>query len=277
MGYRFRGRKAAIVDRVLTGEARRYDASGMGGAKKSVFAVGARRARQDPAMRVEASRLLPSGAVTEERRSDIREILGTDLVLLPPGVGVVDIAAKCRTAVLVLLESAHVPWGKADLAEWLTGPYRETTSFASSREPAPSLAPPSLGAPSSRRGPVREQRIEEVLRETRAAAVDGFKRIAGEHPDLSFSYGVVYGRAVERCRDETGATGWLPVDRPGAKLSDRVLALIAADYFVRPADYLCLLAVCEMCERVTFDARSKARRACPLHRPSAPAMQRTIA
>jgi hypothetical protein len=213
--------------------------------------------------RSSARTLLERGTVTTERRSDIREIIGTNPMLLPDDMLVIDVASKCRSAVLMLLDSEHVPWGKPELAEWLTGPYRATTVFGTPRDPVASL-PPS----SARRGPIKEQRIEDLLREARAAALDAFKRIAGPHPDLGFSYSVVYGGAVERCIDETGATGWLPVDRDFMRLSDRVLALIAVDYFVRPADYLCLLSVCQTCDRVSFDARSKARKACHLHRVS---------
>jgi hypothetical protein len=237
--------------------------------KKSHLRVtrAARRARSHP--HCGGPDFAQARAVTTERRSDIREILGTNPHVLPEGVSTVDVATTCRSAVLMLLESAHVPWGKPELAEWLTGPYRATTSFGTPREVAP---PPS----SARRGPIKEQRIDNVLREARAEAIDAFKRIAGPHPDLGFSYAVVYGSAVERCVDDTGATGWLPVDRDFMRLADRVLALIAVDYFVRPADYLCLLSVCQTCDRITFDARAKAKRSCPLHRtPQKPEKQRT--
>jgi len=180
-------------------------------------------------------------------------------VLLPEGVAVTDVAARCRGAVLMLLESEHAPWGKAELAQWLTSAYRWPTSFAKSRE---------IGIPpSSRRMPIPVDRLDDLLAETRNEVHSAFARVA-ETTDISFSYAAIHGGFIERCQDETGTKGWVPVDRQGMRLSERAISLIAVDYLVRPADYLGLISVCKECQRVSFDALCRVRQACHRHRAS---------
>ena len=203
--------------------------------------------------------LARTAGVTIDRRSDIRSLLEANSVLLPEGVTVMDVAARCRGAVLMLLESGHQPWGKPELAQWLTNAYRWPTSFAKPRE---------IGIPpSSRRMPIQVDKLEELLAETRSEVHAAFTRVA-ETTDISFSYAAIHGGFIERCQDAEGAKGWVPVDRQGMRLSERAISLIAVDYLVRPADYLGLISVCEECGRVSFDALCRVRRACHRHRES---------
>lgn len=200
------------------------------------------------------------GVVTIDRRSDIRSLLEGNAVRLPEGVAVTDVAARCRGAALMLLENEpHAPWGKQELAQWLTGPYRWPVSFAKPRE---------IGIPpSSRRMPIPVDRLEELLSETRAEVHAAFVRVA-HTTDISFSYAAIHGGFIERCQDAEGAKGWVPVDRQGMRLSERAISLIAVDYLVRPADYLGLISVCKECSRVSFDALCRARQICHRHRVS---------
>jgi hypothetical protein len=180
-------------------------------------------------------------------------------VMLPEGVTVMDVAARCRGAALMLLESDSPPWGKAELAQWLTGPYRWPTTFARERE---------IGVPpSSRRMPIQLDRLEELLAHTRTEVHAAFTRVA-ETTDISFSYAAIHGGFIERCQDSEGAKGWVPVDRQGLRLEERAISLIAVDYLVRPADYLGLISVCHECDRISFDALCRVRRACHRHRAS---------
>jgi hypothetical protein len=195
--------------------------------------------------------------VTIERRSDIRSLLEANTVKLPDGILVTEVAARCRGAVLMLLESEHTPWGKPELAQWLAGPYRSTTCFATARP---------LGIPAaSRRMPIRVERLDGLLAEARGEVRSALERVA-QSTDISFSYDAVEGGFIERCQDETGAKGWLPRDRVGIGLSLRALSLLAVDYLVRPADYLGLISVCEDCGRVSFDAVCRAQQRCHEHR-----------
>ncbi len=187
---------------------------------------------------------------------------------LPDGVAVTDVAARCRGAVLMLLESEspvgdhgarQPPWGKQELAQWLTGPYRWPTSFAKPRE---------IGMPpSSRRMPIPVDRLEELLADTRSEVQAAFARVA-ESTDISFSYAAIHGGFIERCQDDQGTKGWVPVDRQGMRLSERAISLIAVDYLVRPGDYLGLISVCKECSRVSFDALCRVKQACHRHRAS---------
>lgn len=197
--------------------------------------------------------------MTIDRRSDIRSLLEANAVLLPDGISVTDVAARCRGAVLMLLESEHAPWGKQELANWLAGPYRTTVSFGAARP---------LGIPpSSRRMPIQVDKLEDLLAEARAEVRSAFTRIA-ETTDISFSYAAIQGGFIERCQDEYGTKGWVPVDRQGMRFSERAISLIAVDYLVRPADYMGLISVCKDCARISFDALCRARQQCPRHRPS---------
>jgi hypothetical protein len=74
--------------------------------------------------------------------------------------------------------------------------------------------------------------------------------------------------SVIRCKDAGGRAGFLPVDRPGMKLSDRVLSLFATDYLLRTQDYEQLCTVCWRCETVTFDAEARRIGACTTHATS---------
>ena len=198
-------------------------------------------------------------SVTTDRRSDIRSLLEANAVQLPHGIAVTDVAARCRGAVLMLLESEHAPWGKQELAQWLTGPYRSTVSFANARP---------LGIPpSSRRMPILVDKLDDLLAEARHEVRSAFERVA-QSTDISFSYAAIHGGFIERCQDEYGTKGWVPVDRQGMRFSERAISLIAVDYLVRPADYLGLISVCKDCGRVSFDALCRVRQACHRHRAS---------
>lgn len=156
-------------------------------------------------------------------------------------------------------EARRPPWGKPELAQWLTNAYRWPTSFAKPRE---------IGIPpASRRMPIQVDKLEELLAETRSEVHAAFERVAAS-TDISFSYAAIHGGSIERCQDAEGAKGWVPVDGRGMRLSERALSLIAVDYLVRPADYLGLISVCKECGRVSFDALCRARKACHRHRVS---------
>ena len=67
---------------------------------------------------------------------------------LPGGVTADAIASACREAGLQFLEGVAGDWGKADLALWLAGPYRDATRFgAPIRGSTPPPPEPRMSAP----------------------------------------------------------------------------------------------------------------------------------
>lgn len=56
--------------------------------------------------------------------------------------------------------------------------------------------------------------------------------------DVAFTYAAMHDGRIERCCDATGRPGWLPIDRPNMRLTERVLSLVAVDYLAHPAEWL---------------------------------------
>ena len=86
--------------------------------------------------------------------------------------------------------------------------------------------------------------------------------------NASFARSALHAGYVRRSRDTAGRAGYVPVDHERMRLSDRVLSLAAVDYLMRPSDYLALLTVCKVCEKITFDPHTRARGLCHAHAPS---------
>lgn len=208
--------------------------------------------------------------------SDIREILGAEPTLrLPDGVTVLDVAEACRRAT-ISFASSTVPDAeeKRALATWLVGPYRELCSFVSlpAFGGSATTGDRSRVATPSRQEriamPVRTEQVKELYALARAhvlGVIRGMGRVEG---DLSFSVAAVGDGWIEKCRDESGRLGWVPVDRPKMRLTERVLSLVAVDYLLRPAEWLGTVVVCDVCGTIDFDALGRERGTCRLHRGS---------
>ena len=180
---------------------------------------------------------------------------------LPGGVTAGAIASACREAGLQFLEGVAGDWGKADLALWLAGPYRDATRFgAPIRGSTPPPPEPRMSAP----GGLGAQ-IDRIVRETRwhvLASLEGLALPDGRHRFVDRA--LAASQIVAR-KDSEGCAVWVPVDVPGMRLTARVESLFAADYLTRPSDYGTDLFVCHRCECVVFDREARRRGDCGGH------------
>jgi len=173
------------------------------------------------------------------------------------------VATMCREAALAFLDGVAADWRKRELAAWLVCPYRAAARYGD-------WAHRTIPPPSHTEEPelVRPEQIDRVLREARwhilaaleAVALPGSRRA---FVDVSLSAGHVVPR-----RDCDGGVAWVPVDLRMMRLRDRVESLFAADYLIRPKDYVTDLTVCHRCESVLFDSEARRRGDCGMHRPS---------
>jgi hypothetical protein len=159
--------------------------------------------------------------------SDIRELLAVaarePTCCLPRGTSVLDVAEECRRAALAFDDGIDPHASRRAIACWLEGPYRTAVDTIGTR---------SLDMP------VRAGEVVDIPAYARAYVVGVVRGISRIPSDVSFTYAAMHDGWIERCTDATGRPGWLPVDRPKMRLSERVLSLVAVDYLVRPADWL---------------------------------------
>jgi hypothetical protein len=91
-----------------------------------------------------------------------------------------------------------------------------------------------------------------------------------QSPDarLEFVRAAIRQRDVVPALDIDGASLWVPLNRRGMILRDRILSLFAVDFLLRPEDYAGELFVCRMCEQVVFDSAARSLGQCGAHRTS---------
>ena len=172
------------------------------------------------------------------------------------------VADAAREAIVSFVVGSATSWGKSGLAVWLGGPYRLITRFAPRVEGPPRR---SDMAPSSVRTVLASQSIEAIVAGARTEVLTTL-RLAPQN--ASFARSALHAGYVRRSRDASGRSGYVPVDHERMRLSDRVLSLAAVDYLMRPSDYLALLTVCSVCEKISFDPHTRARGLCRAHAPS---------
>ena len=183
--------------------------------------------------------------------------LPTNACRATDGVDALVMSAAWRPAGLDLLRGARAGWTTADLARWLLGPYAEATSR---------MAPDArdAGTPPAARGRrVDAHKIAEILQSTCdqvVVALEGARADGG--PD--FVREAIRDGSVVPTMDGL----WIPLDRARMLLKDRVLSLFAADYLLRPQDYVGDLVVCSKCRTVVFDPAARPTGYCGAHRIS---------
>jgi hypothetical protein len=186
---------------------------------------------------------------------------GVRVVPLPEGVRALTLADGAREAMLAILGGIGAGWGKREVADWLTGPYRTLTALATTLE-IPEDSSTFRRLP---RRSVAAERLDVVLRAAKEELLATLIMAAPPDTDVRFAHRAVKAGHVVRARDTKGRGGWTPVDAPGMLLADRILSLASVDYLMRPADYLALLSVCGVCQAVAFDAQVRVRGACSKH------------
>ncbi len=149
---------------------------------------------------------------------------------LPSGVTLADAAEGARDAVRQFLSLPQED--KRALSAWLLGPYQHATRFSPKgiTTRRDSVPPPSA--------PPVELRLEEVVAAAKQAldrAIEAATSELGAEALVRLLPPVVH---VVPAHDIYGARGYVPVDVPGLRLADRVLALLVSDFLTRPDDFV---------------------------------------
>ena len=173
------------------------------------------------------------------------------------------VARKCRDALLAFVDPSAADWDKGQLTTWLAG-HAAITNLA--REVERTERQTSDVVPSLLCVQLESENGDEVARNAREAVLARLERAVSDG-DISFAREAIALGTVRPCRDSWGYDGWMPVDGARVPLVQRVLSLAAVDYLVRPADYLALLAKCDRCDAITFDAAARYRGTCDVHAP----------
>ena len=183
------------------------------------------------------------------------------ILTLPDGAGSLAVATACRETALAFLNESE-RWGKAELAMWLMGPYAQLTQYVTPlarRRSGEFVARP---VPLLREIDVRM--VERVIRSAHEEVAALLRRVSDAEAGASFAFTMLSSGFVARCEDRRQVAGWVPTS-DARRLADRVLSLLAVDYFTRPADYETELAVCSQCKTVEFDAYARRRGICANH------------
>jgi hypothetical protein len=181
--------------------------------------------------------------------------------IAPACVASIDIADECRQAALEFVNGVPQGWSKADLADWLSGPYASATRFKTGSMPPPSEAANHVGV-------VDPVDVDALLGSARLTVMAALEEAALPRGRLAFVERMIAGRFVIPAA-LGHARGWVPVSASRLRLKTRVLSLFAVDVLVRPADYANDLLVCHRCEAVVFDRDAVARGFCGQHAQAA--------
>jgi hypothetical protein len=163
-----------------------------------------------------------------------------EAVLLPPGLLVLDVAERARSAALDFVHKS-AGWTKNDLATWLVGPY---TSAVGADRPQSSQKKSNVK--------VDDERVQDLLGRARLLTRLFLKQAMTE-PTSRMAEQLLELGLVCRAVDRAGGSGYIPIDRSNATLGSRVLALFAADFLTRPRDYKDYLRTCRECDELYFD------------------------
>ena len=106
-----------------------------------------------------------------------------------------------------------------ELGQWLVGPYRHATRFATKT------------APAARRTEDEASIVEAQRRSARVIDAAG----RGSEALVRVLPAVIH---IRPAHDRFGGRGFVPLDVAGALLVDKAMALALADYFTRPDEFL---------------------------------------
>jgi hypothetical protein len=125
----------------------------------------------------------------------------------------VDAARAALCALLVMKPDLN------DLDQWLLGPYREASRFATKTQP----------------GKRRMEEVASILEAQRQAArvIEAAGR--GGEALVRVLPAIVH---IRPAHDRFGGRGFIPLDVAYAPLVDKAVALALADYFTRPDEFL---------------------------------------
>lgn len=174
--------------------------------------------------------------------------------VLPRANTTPEVVARCRTAALAFVNGAD-RWSKLQLAEWLSGAYSgcagQGTTSRAEWTPVPLLEE------------IDERMVTRLLQASSAEVREVLSKIVADGGH-AFGSAMRGGSLVRPCRDRSGQVGYLPTFE-ARRLTEMVLALVAADYLTRPSDYELELSVCRYCGVAGFDLDARTRGHCDRH------------
>jgi hypothetical protein len=185
---------------------------------------------------------------------------------LLPTLTLLDIAERSRAAGLAFINHA-ARWEKTDLAGWLVGPYQASTGGPSARRRESLVMERADG--------VETRTLVSVLTDARVRVLAVLESAVLSRDAIAFARRVAERGLLADVVDCDGRAGWIPLNAPHVRLTDRVLTLFATDALCRPADYEQMLAVCHLCEGVRIapharetpcDCERRGPRPCPVPR-----------
>jgi hypothetical protein len=160
---------------------------------------------------------------------------------LPAGETVLGAADASRASALEFCTASRFGWGRDDLLAWLNGSYRDVVRLRGDDvffEDAPLED-------------LDDSSIARLVSRARARVVDMIEKASTDWRGRGFAREMIDAGFVVGVSDESGGLGYLPQNRLGARLEDRVLALFLADFLTRPRDYESLV-LCSTCGEISF-------------------------
>jgi hypothetical protein len=149
-----------------------------------------------------------------------------EVILLSGHTTVSALSMACRDAWRVFVEQSE-EWGRAEQVLWSAGLYSPVRRLVSE------IFDPEL---SDNYETVDPRFLSRMIMTARAKSLDVLTSFALPRARLAFGIRMREEGAVTRCEDRFGNTGYIPTPLSGS-LSDRILALIAADVLNRPGDF----------------------------------------
>lgn len=120
---------------------------------------------------------------------------------------------------------------------------------------------------SSSQGLASPSKLPKVLMAARVRILSALRGLLASPTDDRFLMTAIFTERVQRVRID-GENQWVVRPEATATLSSIVLCLFAADVLSHRELYDRALCICDVCDRVTFDAGATKRTSCPAHLPA---------
>ncbi len=160
--------------------------------------------------------------------SDTAEDASTAPIRLPAHVTLSTVSAACRDAWRVFIEQSD-EWRKAEQVLWSGALYAPIRHYAGA---GPAFEDDGCDDYET----VDARFLERMIQTARVKALDVLASFAIPRARLAFGVRMRDEGVVTQCEDSLGSKGYLPT-LGDLSLSDRILALIAADLLNRPEDF----------------------------------------
>lgn len=157
------------------------------------------------------------------------------------------VADRCRALIVALMNGGPEGLSRRELVDWLTQ-YHELAVWV---EGAPRPADAHR-----RRSPIDRVHLLKWLGDATSGVSIGVENLRDPFWGRSFTLDATVDEWIVPFTDPFGRRGWRPTDGRHRTLSERALALLAADYLMRPADYERSIQKCPRCTRIWFVGRA---------------------